>query len=106
MSLPFTSFEAAACQSARVGLLSVISSLPGEGRGPVSLLVWTPAFAGEQKKSMLALRSLHQLDQHAAHVLRMDEDHRRAVRADAGLAQHLRALRLHLGPGFMDVRHL
>ena len=51
-------------------------------------------------------RSLHQLDQHAAHVLRVEEDHRRAVRADPGLAEHPGALRLHLGLGGVDVGDL
>ena len=37
----------------------------------------------------------HQFDQHAAHVLRVDEDDRHAVRADAGfaVAEHRCALR-------------
>src|SRR3546814_6638949 len=56
--------------------------------------------------SMRLFRRLHQLHQNAAHIPGMHEDDGRAVRADARLAQHLGALRLHLGLGGVDVRHL
>ena len=52
------------------------------------------------------VRRLHDLGEHAAHVLGMDEEHRRAVRADARLAEHARALGFELGLGGVDVGHL
>ena len=54
---------------------------------------------------MLAFRRLHDLDQNAAHILGVDEEHQRAVRADAGLAEHARALGLELGLGGVDLGH-
>src|SRR6185312_15309154 len=44
--------------------------------------------------------------ENAAHVLRVHEEYRRPVRADARLAEHARALGLELGLGGVDVRHL
>src|SRR5688572_26917738 len=55
---------------------------------------------------MRLLRRFHDLGQNAAHVLGMDEEYERAMRADARLAEHPRALGLELGLGGTDVRHL
>ena len=55
---------------------------------------------------MVANGRLHQLDQNAARVPRVDEHDRRPVRADARLAEHGRALRAQIGDGSVDVGHL
>ena len=49
---------------------------------------------------------LHDLGQHPAHVLGMDEEDRRAVRADARLAEHLRALALEPRLPGVDIGHV
>ena len=57
---------------------------------------------------LVSRRFGHQLDQHAARILRVDEDHRHAVRADAGLAgaEHGRTSRAHRVARGDDVGHL
>src|SRR3954454_8804831 len=51
-------------------------------------------------------RRFHDFREYTAHVLRVYKEDERAVRADARLAEHARALRLELGPGGLDVGHL
>src|ERR1044072_2619699 len=51
-------------------------------------------------------RSFHYFRQHAAHVLGMDEEDERAMRADARLAEDARALSLEFGLGGVDLGHL
>src|SRR5690348_6962570 len=46
----------------------------------------------ERGYSVLAPGRFHDLGQHAAHVLRVDEEDQRPMRADARLAEHLAAL--------------
>src|SRR5260221_2127838 len=50
--------------------------------------------------------TLHYFRQHAAHVLWVDEEDERPVRADARLAEDAGALGLELGLGGVDVGHL
>ena len=50
----------------------------------------------------MPLRRLHNLGQNPAHVLGMDEENQRAVRADAGGAEDALAERLELGAGLGD----
>ena len=52
---------------------------------------------------MRRFRRLHDLRQHAAHVLGVDEKDECAVRADAGFAEDARALGFELGLGGVDV---
>ena len=49
------------------------------------------------------VRRFHDLGQHAAHVLRVDEEHRRSVRPNARLAQYPRALRFKRRLGGVNV---
>src|SRR5438045_208268 len=51
-------------------------------------------------------RRFHDLGQDAAHVLRVDEEDERPMRADARLAEHPRTLGFELGLGGVDVGHL
>ena len=53
----------------------------------------------------MPLRRLHNLGQNPAHILGMDEENQRAVRADAGGAEDALAERLELGAGLGDVGH-
>lgn len=57
---------------------------------------------------MPRFRRLHQLDQYAAHVTRVQEDDRRSVRPDARLAcaQDRHPLGAHFGDGGVDVGDL
>src|SRR6185503_925264 len=56
--------------------------------------------------SALPGRRLHDLGQHAAHVLGVDEEDERPVRADARLAEDPRAFLLELGLRRVDVGDL
>ena len=47
----------------------------------------------------MAMRRLHQFNQHPAHVARVEEDDGRAMRADARLAQQRGTLGLKFGDG-------
>jgi len=51
-------------------------------------------------------RDFHDLGQHAAHILGMQEEDQGAMRADTRLAQHLDALGLEIGLGGLDIRNL
>src|SRR3546814_2784973 len=55
------------------------------------------------EKSVRALRRLHNLGQHPAHVARMDEEARRPMRPDPRLAQHVLAQLFERGLGGLDV---
>jgi len=55
---------------------------------------------------MIALRRLHDLGQHPAHVLRMHEEDRRPVRPDPRLAEHAAALPFEPRPGRVNLGHL
>ena len=51
------------------------------------------------------LGCFHNLSQHAVHIARVDEEDQRAVRADAGLAQHALAHRFEFGLGGVNIGH-
>src|SRR5262249_14934331 len=65
-----------------------LTSIPS-GVCQVRSLPLTSLSASAFQSSVVATGGLHDLGQHAAHVLRVDEEDRGAVRADARLAQHL-----------------
>ena len=52
------------------------------------------------------LGRLHDLGQHTVHVFGVDEEDRRAVRADARLAEHARAFILEPRLGRVDIGYL
>ena len=54
---------------------------------------------------MRVFRRFQNLGQHAAHILGMDEENQRAVRAESRLAEHCAALGLKPCLGFVDVGH-
>ncbi len=54
---------------------------------------------------MRLLRRLHNLSQNPAHILGMEEEYQRPMRANAGLAQHALAHGLKLGLGGVDIGH-
>src|SRR3712207_818848 len=101
-SLPVTSFAAAVCQSPSVGFAGAEGAARGwSGAAPESS-PWLRSMVGF---SVLTRRALHQFDQNATHIFWVHEDDRCPMGADPRLAEHLGALALHFGLGFVDVGH-